>query len=73
MEDNVKENRAALENQPRINLHRFPIIVTKENGDLVLEGEAENVAANRLADEYRFDLEPNKLKRACRGGSHACR
>ncbi|HEY7559516.1 MAG TPA: BON domain-containing protein [Candidatus Binatia bacterium] len=49
MEDNVKEIRAALEKDRRINLHRFPIAVSVENGDLVLEGEVENIAAKKLA------------------------
>jgi len=49
MEDNVKEIRAALEKDPRINLHRFPIAVSVENGDLVLAGETENIAAKKLA------------------------
>jgi osmotically-inducible protein OsmY len=49
MEDNVKEIRAALEKDRRINLHRFPIAVSVENGDVVLEGEVENIAAKKLA------------------------
>jgi hypothetical protein len=45
----VKEVRAALERDNRINLHRYPISVTTQNGDLILAGEVESIAAKKLA------------------------
>ncbi|HEU4341075.1 MAG TPA: BON domain-containing protein [Candidatus Binatia bacterium] len=44
----VKQIRAALERDTRINLHRFPINIAMQNGDLVLEGEVEDIAAKKL-------------------------
>jgi osmotically-inducible protein OsmY len=43
--------RAALEHEPRINLHRYPIEVRVSNGDLILDGEVENIVAKKLALE----------------------
>jgi osmotically-inducible protein OsmY len=43
-----KEIRAKLEKDTRINLHRYPISVALQNGDLVLAGEVENIAAKKL-------------------------
>ena len=48
-ERRVKEIRAALEKDPRINLHRYPITVATQNGDLILAGEVESIAAKKLA------------------------
>jgi osmotically-inducible protein OsmY len=45
----IKQIRAALERDTRINLHRFPINIVMQNGDLVLEGEVEDIAAKKLA------------------------
>lgn len=45
----VREIRAALEHDPRINLHSHPISVNFADSALVLEGEVENIAAKRLA------------------------
>ena len=44
----VKEIRAALE-KDRINLHRYPIQMAVQNGDLILEGVVEDIAAKKLA------------------------
>ena len=45
-----KEVKAALEVDPRVDLHRFPIqMVTDGNGQLRLEGEVESIAAKRVA------------------------
>lgn len=45
-----KEVRAALEVDPRVDLHRFPIdIVSDGDGMLRLEGEVESIAAKRVA------------------------
>jgi osmotically-inducible protein OsmY len=45
----TKRIRAALERDTRINLHRFPIHIAVQNGDVILAGEMENVAAKKLA------------------------
>jgi osmotically-inducible protein OsmY len=45
----VRKVQAALETEPRIKLHQFPIRVALVGGALRLEGEVENVAARRLA------------------------
>ncbi|SCZ51833.1 BON domain-containing protein [Thiohalomonas denitrificans] len=45
----VKEVRAALEREPRINLHRNPIDVDMDGETLVLRGETDSIAAKRLA------------------------
>jgi osmotically-inducible protein OsmY len=44
--------RAALEHEPRINLHRYPIDVRVSNSDLILDGEVENIVAKKLALEF---------------------
>lgn len=45
----VRQVRAALENEPRINVHRHPVRVSTESGAVVLEGEVGNIAAKKLA------------------------
>jgi osmotically-inducible protein OsmY len=45
----TKKIRAALERDTRINLHRFPVRIAMQNGDIILAGEIENVAAKKLA------------------------
>ena len=45
----TKKIRAAFEKDTRINLHRFPIRIALENGDVILAGEMENVSAKKLA------------------------
>ncbi len=45
----VKKVRAALEREPRINLHRNPIDVDMEGETLCLRGEANSIATKRLA------------------------
>ena len=37
--------RAALEHEPRINVHRYPIHLRYEDGILTLDGEVEHIAA----------------------------
>jgi osmotically-inducible protein OsmY len=44
-----KEVRAALEVDPRVDLHRYPINVIADSVGLRLEGEVENLAAKRVA------------------------
>jgi osmotically-inducible protein OsmY len=43
--------RAALEHDPRINLHRYPIHLHYEEGILTLEGDVEHIVAKKLALE----------------------
>jgi osmotically-inducible protein OsmY len=45
----IKQVRAVLEKDPRINLHRYPIVIAAQNGDLILTGEVESIAAKKLA------------------------
>lgn len=47
--DVSKQIRAAMEVDPRVDLHRFPIQVTKNGHGLRLEGEVANIAAKRVA------------------------
>ena len=42
-----REVRAALEREPRINLHKCPVQMTLSDGVLTLEGEVEHVAAKK--------------------------
>ena len=44
-----KEVKAALEVDPRVDLHRFPISVVHDGDGLRLEGEVETIAAKRVA------------------------
>ena len=52
----LKEIRAAMEQDTRINLHHYPIELGMSEGTLVLAGEVENVAARKLAREYATAL-----------------
>ncbi len=45
----LKEVRAALEREPRINLHKYPVQMAFSDGVLTLEGEVEHVAAKKLS------------------------
>jgi osmotically-inducible protein OsmY len=47
----LKEVRAALEREPRINLHKYPVQMAFSDGVLTLEGEVEHVAAKKLSME----------------------
>jgi dUTPase len=38
----TKQVRAVLEKDPRSNLHRYPIVIAAQNGDLILTGEVES-------------------------------
>jgi osmotically-inducible protein OsmY len=46
-----KEVRAALEREPRINLHKYPVAIEFQDGVLTLEGEVEHIAAKKLSLE----------------------
>ena len=45
----VRQVRAALEHERRVNLHQYPLAVRIEAGAVVLEGEVETLAAKKLA------------------------
>jgi osmotically-inducible protein OsmY len=45
----VEQVRAALENEPRINLHRHPVRVEVASEAVVLEGEVDSIAAKKRA------------------------
>ncbi|HSA84568.1 MAG TPA: BON domain-containing protein [Nitrospira sp.] len=47
----LKEVHAALEREPRINLHKYPIEMELSDGVLTLEGEVEHIAAKKLSLE----------------------
>ena len=48
-EEVVKKLQAALEREPRINLHRYPLHIDFGDDILTLEGECEHVAAKKIA------------------------
>jgi osmotically-inducible protein OsmY len=50
-EEVLKGVRAALEHEPRINLHQYPVRLSLSDCDLILEGEMEHVAAKKIALE----------------------
>lgn len=45
----VRQVRAALENERRVNLHRNPVRVSVASGAVVLEGEVDDIAAKKRA------------------------
>lgn len=47
----LRQLYAALEREPRVALHRYPLHIALEDGALVLEGEVASVAAKKLALE----------------------
>ena len=47
----LKEVRAVLEREPRINLHKYPVQMDVNEGVLTLEGDVEHVAAKKLSME----------------------
>jgi len=47
----IKTVHAALEHEPRINLHAYPVTISYDNGVLTLEGEVQDVAAKKLTME----------------------
>ena len=48
--------RAALEREPRINLHKYPVRMDFSDGVLTLEGEVEHVAAKKLSLELAITV-----------------
>ncbi len=47
----TRKIHAALEREPRINIHRHPIRIESKDGSVTLEGEVADVAAKKLALE----------------------
>ena len=47
----IKAVHAALEHEPRINLHTHPVTISYENEVLTLEGEVQDIAAKKLCME----------------------
>ena len=47
----IKAVRAALEHEPRINLHAHPVSISYDSGALTLEGEVQDIAAKKLTME----------------------
>ncbi len=47
----LKQVRAALERETRVNLHKYPIEIGFADGVVTLEGEVENIAAKKLSME----------------------
>lgn len=47
----VRRVRAGLENEPRVNVHRYPLKVAVVDGAVLLEGDVESIAAKKLALE----------------------
>ena len=45
----TRKVHAALEREPRINIHRHPIRIESKDGSITLEGEVADVAAKKLA------------------------
>ena len=53
----LKEVRAALEREPHINLHKFPIEMEFYDGVLTLEGDVEHIAAKKLGLELAIAIQ----------------
>lgn len=53
----VKHIQQALENEPRINPHRYPVKVRVMEGAVVMEGEVADIAAKKLALEAAGAIE----------------
>jgi osmotically-inducible protein OsmY len=43
----ARKVRAALENEPLVNLHRYPLRVALDDGAIVVEGDVESIAAKK--------------------------
>ena len=54
----IKRIRAALEKDTRINLHRFPIALFFDGAELVLAGNAEHIAAKKIALQLAAASDP---------------
>ncbi|MGQ9427116.1 BON domain-containing protein [Gilvimarinus sp. F26214L] len=60
-EEVIRETRAALERDVRINLHEFPIEVEEHAGRLHLSGTAEDIIAKRLAVNYALQFAEGRM------------
>ena len=50
--DILREVNAAIEREPGVNRHRFPVKIDYADGVVILEGEVESVSAKKLALEH---------------------
>jgi len=56
-EDILKQVRGALEHEPRVNLHRYPVSLDLDSdGTLTLEGDVADIAAKKLALELAASI-----------------
>lgn len=53
----IKRVHRALEHEPRINLHRYPIKIDFVEGGVVLEGVVDDVGVKKLALEHAAAVE----------------
>jgi osmotically-inducible protein OsmY len=53
----VKKVHGLLENEPRVNLHHYPVTIDVVEGAVVLEGEVEDIAAKKLALELAASVD----------------
>lgn len=53
----LKEVRAVLEHEPRVNVHKFPIEMEFSDRVLTLEGEVEDIAAKKLSLEWAIAVQ----------------
>lgn len=51
-ENVIRSVQAAIERDPLVNLHRYPIRIGFQEGAVILEGEVESIAAKKLALEH---------------------
>ena len=56
-QDVIRSVQAAIERDPRVNLHRYPIRIGFHEDAVILEGEVESVAAKKLALEHAAAVE----------------
>lgn len=71
-QDLIKSIRAALERDPAVNMHEYPIEVRDEDGVVVLTGTTENIAARRTAAQIAEQVAggvPVRDRMAIRTGS----
>ncbi|MCW8195806.1 BON domain-containing protein [Proteobacteria bacterium 005FR1] len=60
-EEIIRDTRAALERDARINMHECPIDVQEQRGCLVISGTAENIIAKRLAVNYALQFADGRM------------
>lgn len=57
----IRDTRAALEQDARINMHESPIEIQEQRGRLLLSGTAENIIAKRLAVNYALQFADGRM------------